>query len=116
MNRWDLLPKSETFTELYFDDAESLPTKTLKDLTVTFSFTIHNLEGQPMDYPYIVYFLKPNGDRITLASGTTELTQDEARSISVEHTFLASDRKGKVVVELVNLNQSIDFIVPNTNG
>src|SRR5579872_1281981 len=57
--------KPEPFTELYFENNENLPQKITNNTQFihlhptlalfTFQFTIHNLEGKNMRYPYEVF-------------------------------------------------------------
>jgi hypothetical protein len=105
------------YTELYFDNAASLPTSTLAGRPIAFSFTIHNVEGAPTVYPYVVYFAYPNGTQLVLAQGTISLPSDASTTVPVAYTFHTSNARGKIVVDLSSLNnQHIDFLLPNTNG
>ncbi len=111
----NLVPKKETFTELYFEDFDTFPKASVADKSFNFTFTIHNLEGTEMTYPYRVYFLYPNGTEVTIKQDTVRILNNARRSVNVTYTFQSSGLKGKVVVELSNLNQHIDFLLPNDN-
>ncbi|HWC57928.1 MAG TPA: hypothetical protein VG621_03195 [Candidatus Paceibacterota bacterium] len=114
--RFDLVRRDEAFTELYFDDPEALPKSTTKNKTETFSFTIHNVEGSNMDYPYVVYFMNDKGYKTVFAQGTVALADGAYQTITVAHTFTASHQRGTVAVVLTNLNQHIDFLIADTSS
>jgi hypothetical protein len=115
MNDWKLLPQPEQFTELYFNNYLSLPKTSVAGKPFTFSFTIHNIENATTVYPYAVYFKYPDGARTTLRTGSVTLANDATTTIPITYTFQTSDLHGEVVVALTELNQTIDFILPNTN-
>ncbi len=115
MNNLKLVPQNEAFTELYFNDYAALPKNTVAGQPVAFSFTIHNVEGVTTTYPYNVYFAYPNGAKDVFASTSITLASDASSSITIYHTFATSNLEGQVVVDLSNLNQTIDFILPDTN-
>ena len=115
LNTLKLIPEPERFTELYFDDSASLPRNTVKGEPVSFSFTVHNVEGATTTYPYRVYFQDPSGDQQTLTTGTVSLADGASTAIPVSIIYPVSNARGMFVVDLTALNQSIDFLVPNTN-
>lgn len=115
LNNWDLIPRPETFTELYFDNASSLPRATVAGQPVSFAFTIHNVEGTTTVYTYIVYFQGDDGSRTIFTGDNVSLASDASTTISVAHTFPTSNEQGEVVVDLPALNQQIDFLLPDTN-
>lgn len=49
---WKLVPLPEPLTELYFNNHISLPKVYTKGAKYPFSFTIHNIEYQTVDYRY----------------------------------------------------------------
>jgi hypothetical protein len=115
LSQLKLIPEQERFTELYFNDASSLPRQTNKGVVDTFSFTIHNVEYATTTYPYRVYFVYPSGRQVPFATSTITLTPNASTTVNISHTWLASNEHGQVVVELTSLNQSIDFLLPDTN-
>jgi hypothetical protein len=115
LNNLKLIPIPERFTELYFNNASSLPRQTVRGQQDSFSFTIHNVEGATTTYPYSVYFQYALGYKVIFASSTVTLAPDESTTTAISHVFSQSNETGKVVVELTSLNQSIDFILPDTN-
>jgi hypothetical protein len=112
---WDLIPKPERFTELYFNNSETLPSSTTKDDPLSFSFTIHNEEGTSTVYPYTVYFQDPEGDKTTITKNTVTLPDNASTTIAISHVFKSTDEQGSVVVDLTSLNQQIDFLLSNPN-
>lgn len=105
-------PREETFTELYFDDHLNLPKKLYRGIPFQVAFTIHNLEGKNMDYPVKIFALSD--------SEPPELTQILDTSVSVDKNITKTVRvqltlpetsapREKVVIELVDLDQSIHF-------
>jgi hypothetical protein len=108
-----LVPEPEPYTELYFDNADSLPTSTTAGQPMAFSFTIHNVEGTSTVYPYEVYFQYPNGAPFVIARDSVTLADGASTTIDVLHTFKPLSTQGKIVVDLTSLKQQIDFIVNN---
>ncbi len=107
--------KSQAFTELYFESYSSLPTRISKDGSLVFRFTIRNMEGESTAYPYIVYFVDQDGRKFALSSGSVTLPDSGEKIIEVKHTFLDSGQAGRIVVELTNLMQQIDFLIPRNS-
>ncbi len=115
MDNLKLIPIPEKFTELYFNDYSTLPKKSVAKELISFSFTIHNMEGATITYPYDVYFKYPDGSRVMFASGTTTIGDGDYQIINASHTWISSNLQGQVVAELTQKNQAIDFILPNNN-
>jgi hypothetical protein len=115
MDALKLLPEPERFTELYFTDPAAIPTSTVAGQTMSFAFTIQNLEGVTTTYPYTSYFEDATGGTTSLANGIISLPDNASASIPVSYTFPASVN-GEVVVNLPTLgNQQIDFLLPYNN-
>lgn len=115
MNNLKLVPQPEPFTELYFDNVPGLPKATVAKQPISFSFTIHNVEYKPVVYPYNAYFETPDGTELIFASNSVSLASNDSTTITASFTPLASNETGEVVVNLTNLNQQIDFLLPDTN-
>lgn len=114
MNRLKLIPQPEQFTELYFDDTPLLPKEIDNNALNSFSFTVHNMEGVTTSYPYNVSFLYSSGRRVIIESSTVTLVNNASTTVVVPRTYNhQSNDKGRVVVELTSLNQSIDFLITN---
>lgn len=115
LRKLNLVPITETFTELYFDDYSKLPTKSVVGEAINFSFTVHNLEGKTTTYPYSVYFEYPSGQKVTLKTGQLIIPNGEFGNVNVNYVFKTSNLYGKVYVRLNNLDQKINFILPSYN-
>lgn len=107
--------KSEAYTELYFVNYTSLPTKINSDGSLSFSFTIRNMEGESTAYPYIVYFEDQSGRKFALSSGEVTLPDGGYRTIEVKHIFADSKQTGKIVIQLTSLMQQINFYIPRNS-
>lgn len=100
--------KPEKYTELYFANHLSLPSSVTQNQTITFAFTIHNMEYQIYNYSYIVYILE-NGKKTVIDYGHVKLQQNEYKTISESYTVSSRITRDQVVVNLINLNQEIFF-------
>lgn len=102
--------KPETFTELYFEDHLSLPNKVTLSKKNSFKFTIHNLENKDMEYPYEVY-IDMNGEKKIIDTNSIFIKNTEYKTIPVDFTITTRIQRAKVVVNLINKNQKIDFLI-----
>ncbi len=108
----DLLPKPEKLTELYFEDSAHLPASATGNQVVSFTFVIHNLETTDYRYAYDVVVIA-NGGRHVVDSGNVLVKNNQSFVKKEEIPLVNSPGRQNVVVELVNLRQSIDFWVEN---
>ncbi|MBU1130212.1 hypothetical protein KKE45_02720 [Patescibacteria group bacterium] len=99
--------KTETFTELYFENHTELPEKIVSGQLYPFSFTIHNLENNDMLYPYTVS-LQREGVNLVVEEGIVDLKSNQYMTVETVIGPL-SDIPKKVVVELTDKNQIISF-------
>jgi hypothetical protein len=110
-----LVHKPEALTELSIEDYPSLlkilPAQIESGETVSFSFAIHNAEGQETTYPYIVYIVDAHGTS-TISSGTVVLADGDLSVVPVSYTFLSAEQKAVVYVSLIGRDQSVHFSVP----
>lgn len=102
-----VMPADEPLTELYFNDIESLPQSATRSLE--FSFTIHNLEGKDMIYPYAVLAEFPDGRVTVLDRNTIPIAQGDAVRIP-ETLRLKASGKVRIIVELPD-TQRISFLL-----
>lgn len=106
----DLVPRPEKVTELYFDNSTELPASATAHQAIHFTFVIHNLETTDYRYAYDVVIIA-NGGRHIIDAGEI-LVKNDHFYIKKEEILLAnSPGRQDVVVELVDLRQSIDFWV-----
>lgn len=102
------LPQPERFTELYFENHTKLPTEAQPNQPYTFSFTVHNLEYQDTPYNYESYLDLDTG-KAEIGHGSFTLKQDEYLTVRQEYSLAMALPKTKIVVNLINKNQQIDF-------
>lgn len=108
-----ITPKPVSFTELYFQNNESLPSKpkVIKDFTAvpyTFSFTIHNLENKDMKYSYTVSISGQSNE--TIDTKSVFVANGDSKTIS--ETFYLPNQvttRTKVTVTLANKDQQVFF-------
>jgi len=101
-------PKQETLTELYFENHSSLPDIFILSKEYNFKFTIHNLENKDMEYPYEVY-IDIDGKKKEIEKSTVLIKNNEYKTIKINYTITTPIQRFKVVVDLINKNQQIDF-------
>ena len=104
----DLLPKPEVFTELYFKDAANLPTSATSNQVIKFAFVIHNLEATNYLYAYEVFVIASDTTHI-VDSGNVFVKNNQYYVKNEKFNLMNSQGRQEVVVELLNLHQSIDF-------
>ncbi len=106
--------KSETLTELYFQDHLSLPGKVIPNHQYSFAFTIHNLEHKDMDYPYEIY-IDQDGEKQYIDKNAVSIKDNE--TITIQQAFILSEpiTRAKVVVELID-KQSLKLGEPVPSG
>jgi hypothetical protein len=106
----DLLPKPEKLTELYFNDSANLPASAKSNQAISFTFVIHNLETTNYQYVYEVS-VNANGANHIVDSESV-LVKDNQYYIKRESFKLINvSGSQKIVVNLINKHQSIDFWV-----
>jgi hypothetical protein len=106
----DLVPKPEKLTEIYFDNSVNLPASAAPSQAIRFTFVIHNLETTDYQYTYDVVVIA-NGGRHIVDSGNVLVKNNQSFIKEEEIHLVNSPGRQDVVVELVNLRQSIDFWV-----
>lgn len=108
-----LAPTHEPLTELYFNDYASLPSSAIRGANLLLSFTVRNLEGRDLRYPYQVYSETLGGARTLLASSTLALPDGE--SVSVPISFRAKTDALRVIVSLPTVHEEIHVTLPRTD-
>ena len=105
-----LIPHPEPFTELYFNNSTDLPGFVTSGQKITFMFTVHNVEGKDMVYPYRVY-ARIGSSTVSIADRTISLRDDEATTTLIRYRFAAVAQSMAVFVDLPDQKQHIDFLV-----
>jgi len=103
-----LLPEPETFTELYFENHQNLPSQVEAGEKYTFAFSVHSVEKETMTYPYNIY-IQANNKKIPVKKGSFSLNPDQKKTFHEEFIASSYTTPAEVVVNLVNKNQNIDF-------
>jgi hypothetical protein len=103
----------DSYTELYFPDHSALPSRVSPGQTISFKFTVHNLENERYNYPYEVYFAD-NGKNIEIDKGQFTLDQAGFKTVSEKYTTNKDFSKGQIVVNLLSKNQNILFWIIST--
>ena len=104
----DLIPQPEKLTELYFNNSANLPSSATGKQAISFTFVIHNLETTDYQYVYDIS-VNANGTRHIVDSGNV-LVKDNQYYVKNEKLKLMNSRgRQEVVVELINMHESIDF-------
>lgn len=103
-----LIPLEESVTELYFSNTDTLPVRNTGSLT--FSFTIHNLEGRDMVYPYIVSAQFQNGESVVLDTNTIPIASGDVATID-ESLTVRSSGTAALIVTLPEQGEHIQFLL-----
>lgn len=113
LKSYKLWPMPEPLTELYFENHTKLPTTVTPGDPVSFSFTIHNIEYKPMEYPYQVRIEDPTEKQVA-TSGSVMLSHDGYTTINEQIDTTHISTRSAVVVDLFKQEQKIQFwIQPN---
>ena len=104
----DLIPRTENFTELYFNQNATLPDTAIGNQEIQFAFVIHNLEATDMRYVYAVSVLA-QGKRYVVERGNVVVKTNYYYVKNEQIRLINSPGRQNVVVELINKHQSIDF-------
>jgi len=113
LGEWKLLPQQDRFTELYLNDNLEVPKQINSGDTVSFSFTIHNLEGQSTTYPYAVYFVDSSGITTTIDSRPIILADNKSTVINEAYVFKESRDQVTFFISLPQQNELLHFFVPD---
>jgi len=117
LHAWKLLPEPEKLTELYFTNPNSLPQHYIPGQNQTVSFTTHNLEYQTTTYRYKITESSQDGKQSqTLATGAFTLSQNAYHKTAVSIPTNDIGQNVKVGVELVNVHESIDYLMERSGA
>ena len=83
LDQWQVLPRPQSVTELYFTSNQNLPQVIQSGVPQQINFTIHNEENQPILYRYtLVAQSVDNGSTQLLAEGKEQLAHDQTKKVS----------------------------------
>ena len=104
----DLIPKPEKLTELYFNNSANLPGSATSNQAISFTFVIHNLETTDYQYVYDVS-VNAKGTRHIVDSGDVLVKNNQYYVKNEKLKLMNSPGRQEVVIELINMPESIDF-------
>jgi uncharacterized membrane protein len=99
----------ERFTELYFENHLNLSKNVEAGKQNTFKFTTHNLEYKQMTYSYEVYIDIDGYNKISIDKNQFTINNDQYKTIEEAYQIFVPIKRAKVLVNLINKNQQIDF-------
>lgn len=88
LDSWQLLPQTETFTQLFFTD-KSQSGETSSQYV---AFAIHNNEHQSVNYAYRITAHPPSGESQELAADTASLAHGATQYINKDVALSATGR------------------------
>lgn len=103
-----LKPQPERYTELYFDQPQTLPSVWPKQ-PVAFAFHVHNVEGEPVTYAYQVLESTAAGQQEVVKSGQLTLADGGAQDVPVVLVTKRTQVRTEVTVVLPETQQQIHF-------
>lgn len=101
MEDWQLLPRPQRFTQLYFTNHRELPALIDGHSTQNVAFTVHNFEHQTTSYRYkLIIKSDDNHTEQTLGNGSFELTHGQSRTTNQPITVPPLSKRVMVKVYL----------------
>ncbi len=104
---------TESFTELYFEDHNDLPSNIQLNKEYSFQFSIHNLENQQTTYNYTIYIEYYSNEKLqsreTINSDSIALEHDQRATISKSFEINEDFELARLIIE--TNDQEIHFWV-----
>lgn len=89
----------EPLTEVYIENHTSLPINVFLNKTYNFSFNVHNLEYQDVEYSYTIEALDVNNTLIyKIDEGKFTLLNNESRTVSENYIFKQPFNRAKIKI------------------
>lgn len=107
-----LLPRSELYTELYFEDHTKIPKFLEPNTPATASFTIRNFEFTDREYRYRV-MAKTGTESAVIASGTARLGHAQRVTIPFTYSVATTEPATRIEATLEKPVQSVHFWINN---
>jgi hypothetical protein len=101
----------EKYTELFFTNANDLPTTISEGQILPIYFTIHNVESETTTYTYSIVFTSSTGGTTLLTSGLLTLGSNGSSNLVRSISLPAFSGRGEVGVVLKNQPETIHFWV-----
>ena len=127
LNSWDLLPKPERLTELYFTNSSNLPAVYTPGQQQTVSFTVRDIEYRTTKYTYTINQTNNSTDS-ALTQGSFTLKQNQSTVLKIPITLVNQGNHSQIEVSLTykgiisgtnNLSletESIHYLVDDTES
>lgn len=112
-NNLKLVPQKQNLTELYFNNHQSLPNKVNLGQSISFSFTIHNLENLEKDYPYKIHLNSEFNEQV-IEQGVVRVHNGAYKTLIQSIPVNYPIKTGQIIVELPGQNQRIHFLISTT--
>lgn len=103
---WNLLPRSEPLTELFFSDYRQLPARLHVGESVPVYFVVHNLEYRSITYHYTITVNYDGAKEDLLDEGNIELGHDQSRMLRKRFALLSPSPSAEIKVKLRYTNAS----------
>jgi len=92
----------EPLTELYFENHTELPKHLFLEKTYNFSFTIHNLEEQDMDYDYTIEVFDNEGNfMFEINKGSFFLANEEYQTFEQDFRFIRNFDRARINIKII---------------
>jgi hypothetical protein len=114
--RWQIIPRPETYSELYLHNSLELPKQVHTGQNVSFSFSIANREGARTAYTYRVYAQNSFGADSPIDHGTVTLDNFGSTTITESYRIasaITQEHPETIYVDLVGTNEIIHFMLPS---
>lgn len=108
LDRYYLIPRNESFTELYFADHLALPKNLDDGRLLDFSFVIASHENRDQSYRYEVSYAD-NEKNEKIKTGETMVKAGEKANIEIAYVLPSAEKAYRIDVRLPDSEQSIHF-------
>lgn len=102
MGYWQLLPRQQCFTELYFSDIYKIPNSAARGAEQNVAFTVHNLEHAQTTYRYTIVAVTSD-NRAAQVLGANDISLDNNESKNINHIIAVpsfDDSRAGIRVEI----------------
>ena len=89
----------EPLTEVYFENHTKIPKHIFTNQSYNYSFSVHNLEYQKMNYSYNITSYAAN-DISIIETGSFILEQDESKEFEKEFEFQKGFEKARIQIDI----------------
>lgn len=112
LNSWDLLPKTEPLSELYFTSPKALPTSYAPGQPLALAFTIHNATKATHRYEYQIFEQNESKNKTILETNTVTIAAAKTIALKRQVTLTDLGTPVEVGVDLRDAHQTITVWLP----